>query len=314
MAETLATNSLAPDVSQDPQPKPLNPQGGPSPSPSGPTGVPLGPEEGLQHILGYTKPGEPINLDLEQSILQELESAGVSVEKYVARLTAQVKTDQRYTTAFELSVTFHHALQDWRSSTRTTAVALNRIIEKTQAQAEGVLRASLHISNMVASLHDRIGSLDSVVQAQHAKFDKELDEQVTSAKRKLGDAVTKIETLDKSVAARLDAHVEAATTRADVVYSKCESGVTKLTESLETAVKTVANLETSLHSAEKRIHDVESRSSSIARDLQQMDRSFDETLKTFKLPIVLPAAVGGLVGGGVGAFLLLLLWRLFAVS
>ena len=314
VAETPATNAPAADRSPDSESTTSHDAGGALAPRTAPAGITLGRDDGLQYSLGYRDPSLPFDVELEQELLQELDSVGVDVKGYVERLKTQLKTERRHTTAFEIQLTFHRAIEDWRSSTRTTAVSLNRIIEQSKSHAQGVLLSSLHISTMVTALNDRIGSFDDVVQKQHGKFDKELDELVTSAQRKLGDVVTKIETLDKSVAVRLDAHVEAATTRADIVYSKCETGVTKLTEGLDLAVAAVSNLQTSLHAAEKRIHDVESRSASIARDLQQMDRSFDETLKTFKLPIVLPAAVGGLVGGGVGAFLLLLIWRLFSLS
>ena len=56
------------------------------------------------------------------------------------------------------------------------------------------------------------------------------------------------------------------------------------------------------------MHDLETRSANVSRDLTQMDRSMSETLNAFRMPIVLPA----LGGAGVGAFVAILLWRLLA--
>lgn len=159
-----------------------------------------------------------------------------------------------------------------------------------------------------------------------------------SATGKLSALQAKIDAVDGSLAAKLDAHVDAASTRATALFAKCEASSeqliasvdgaaakvekllqerceatsTRLGESLDASVRKIEAVQSALRAAEESVHTVETRAANVSRDLVQMERSMSDTLNAFRMPIILPALVGGLVGAGGGAFIALVLWRLLA--
>ena len=252
--------------------------------------------------------------NLEAQLLEEMAQAGVDVSDYKKRLAHEFLQNRRRATAFDLQISFHRAIDDWRSLTRSAAVEIHKTIESNQVHAETVLKTVLYIETLVSILQGKLAGFEAIVQAQHERFDLALDEKVASANRKLADVVVKVQELDIAVGARIDAHFTGVKTRTEDLSDKCDSAVTKLTAGLESGQALVVSLQGSLHAAEKRIHDVESRASNISRDLTAMDRSMDEFLKSFKAPIVIPALLGGLMGASVGTVVTLLLWQLLAIS
>ena len=169
-----------------------------------------------------------------------------------------------------------------------------------------LIRHAIYFESIISLLHQRIKGFEAELQSQLGGLATEVETAEQAMSGKLDAVKAKVDNIDQSVAARLDAHVEAATTRSQTIYDgKCDSAATGLEKTISESVAKIEAARTSMH-------DLETRSANVSRDLTQMDRSMSETLNAFRMPIVLPALGGGLVGAGVGAFVAILLWRLLA--
>jgi len=225
---------------------------------------------------------------------------------------SQLEVRRRSITAFELQLTVHQAVDGWRSSTREAAVRIHKMIDDTQQSGDLLLKHAVYLEGLVALVTKRVQTFERELHAQLGRLGTEVDTAVDSAAGKLSGVQAKIDGLDKALSARLDAHVEAATTRSNTLFDQCDASSKKLAESLDDSVRKIEGVQGALRTAQESVHNVETRAANVSRDLVQMDRSMSETLNAFRMPIVLPALAGGLVGAGGGAFIAVLIWRLLA--
>lgn len=295
-------------------------------------------EDSLQAGLGAQVREKGFDAASEKLLLEELKASGVDVGAYVKQLQAHLEARRRSITAFELQLTIHQAVDGWRSSTREAAVKIHKMIEDTQQSGDLLLRQAIYLEGVVKLVEARAQTFEQEVIAHLGRLGTEVGLSVESATGKLSALQAKIDAVDGSLAAKLDAHVDAASTRATALFAKCEASSeqliasadgaaakvekllqerceatsTKLGESLDGSVRKIEAVQSALRAAEESVHTVETRAANVSRDLVQMDRSMSDTLNAFRMPIILPALVGGLVGSGGGALIAIVLWRLLA--
>lgn len=191
-------------------------------------------------------------------------------------------------------------MDSWRSSTREAAVKIHKMIEDTQQSGSLLLRHTVYIEGVVTLVEKRAQTFEKEVIAHLGRLGTEVGISVESATGKLS-------------ALQLIASVDGAAAKVEkLLQERCEATSTRLGESLDASVRKIEAVQSALRAAEESVHTVETRAANVSRDLVQMERSMSDTLNAFRMPIILPTLVGGLVGAGGGAFIALVLWRLLA--
>ena len=269
-------------------------------------------EDSLQHGMGARSRDQGFDAATEKMLLDELKASGVDVGAYVEQIQKQLEVRRRSITAFELQLTVHQAVDSWRGSTREAAVRIHKMIDDTQQSGELLLKHAVYLEGVITLIMKRVQSFEAEMHSQLGRLGTEVDTSVSTANGKLGGVQAKIDGLDSALSARLDAHVEAATLRSKSVFDTCDASSKKFSDSLDESVKKIEAVQGALRTAQESVHNVETRSANVSRDLVQMDRSMAETLNAFRMPIVIPALAGGLLGAAGGAFVAILLWQLLA--
>ena len=269
-------------------------------------------EDSLQHGTGARSRDQGFDAATEKMMLDELKASGVDVAAYVEQLQKQLEVRRRSVTAFELQLTVHQAVDSWRSSTREAAVRIHKMIDDTQQSGDLLLKHAVYLEGVIALIMKRVQSFEAEIHSQLARLGTGVDTSVSTASGKLAAVQAKIDGLDSGLSARLDAHVDAATMRSKTLFDKCDASSKKFSDSLDESVKKIEAVQGALRTAQESVHNVETRSANVSRDLVQMDRSMSETLNAFRMPIVIPALAGGLLGAAGGAFVAILLWQLLA--
>ncbi len=137
--------------------------------------------ESLGHALGYRQPGEPVELDLEQELLSELEAAGVSLKELTLRYEQLDEVERRQFRLFEVQRSFRRTLDNIGELAAVAAA-------KARFQAERSDRLTRALFQDVAALRAYVEQAEKPLEAFVARLDqrvKYVDNLVDTVRAKL---------------------------------------------------------------------------------------------------------------------------------
>ena len=264
--------------------------------------------DGISHGVGAAIPGAPVNLADERDLLKALEESGVDVRKYSKQLDAQLAGERRHSTALELQLTFHSAVEHWRRTTRLMAAESRSVIEEVRQTADVTLKQSLYLRmfvDLLRSQADGFGSsIDRIRVHMERTIDAELDKTFQHAKKldKL------LEDADERLNNRIADVVDVAEKRVHTIFEQAQASAREAQQALSQISQGATTTLQTLQRVEQSVHAYEERSSHIERDMKQADRLYSGMAERFQAPVGIAAGFAALLGAGIGAFLAVLLY------
>ena len=139
--------------------------------------------ESLQHVMGLTRDGEPVNLELEQELLAEIAAVGLDLEAVKLRYATLVEEDRRRLTTFEVQQAFVSALDRVEDVANKVSERLGLRIQMFEAHAKDQLKL--------------VSALRELVDAEKRK----VEEMAAGVRQRVEAEKADLEQLVKGVAA-----------------------------------------------------------------------------------------------------------------
>ena len=253
--------------------------------------------ESVQHVMGLTRDGEPVNLELEKELLGELKAAGIDLEEVKLRYETLSQEDRREFTTFEVQQTFLRALDRVEQVADQVSVRLGHRIRMFEGQGKDHLKLVAALRLVVGTEQKKVKELVSGVrerlEAEKAALEALL-ERVGSEREQLRELLEENpRNIAKDAKKKLDEQVQGLQQGFDEVggYLKsCENRAREITERLGSAGAAATA--------------VEQEASRVVSELQRVAGSGFAVRRL--------ALLGGVIGSAVGGFfafvVLLLLW------
>ena len=239
--------------------------------------------ESVQHVMGLTRDGDPVDPELEKELLSELQSAGISLDELKLRYETLTGDERREFTTFEVQQAFRRAVDHVADLTAKASVRIVHRLDAFDRQAAAQLKLVAGIRLLVERetkvveglLKDARGLLEQEQKAIEQLLEKEPRDIARAARTELDKNIQKVQQAFEG----LEGYVRSYETRVDEVNSKLHSAGSGLT-ALETEVVQV---------------------------IRQLRQVADSGFAVKRL-----ALLGGVVGSAVGGFfafvVMLLLW------
>jgi hypothetical protein len=253
--------------------------------------------ESVQHVMGLTRDGEPVNLELEQELLGELRAVGIDLDAVKLRYETLSAEDRREFTTFEVQQAFLTALARVEEVADKVSVRLGHRIRMFEAQGKDQLKlvSGLRvlveaekegIEKMVSGFGERLEAEKATLEALIAGVNGEREQlrelleenpqQIArAAKKKLDDQVQGLQQGFEDVGGHL---------------KSCETRAHEITERLGSAGAAATA--------------VEQEASRVMSELQRVASSGFAVRRL----ALLGGAIGSAVGGFFAFVVLLLLW------
>jgi len=121
--------------------------------------------ESVQHVMGLTRDGEPVNLELEQELTAELAAVGIDLDAVKLRYETLVEEDRRQLTTFAVQRAFVSALDRVEEVATKVSERLGLRIQMFEAQGKDQLK-------LVSALRERVGAgIEQIVVTEGAERD-----------------------------------------------------------------------------------------------------------------------------------------------
>ena len=255
--------------------------------------------ESLQHVMGLTRDGEPVNLELEQELLAEIAAVGLDLEAVKLRYATLVEEDRRRLTTFEVQQAFVSALDRVEDVANKVSERLGLRIQMFEAHAKDQLKL--------------VSALRELVDAEKRK----VEEMAAGVRQRVEAEKTDLEQLVKGVAAEREQLRELLEQNPANIAGEARR---KLNDQVQALEKAFGDVGGHLKSCETRAHEITDRLSSAgaaataveqeaARVMSELQRVASAGFAVRRL-----ALLGGVLGSAVGGFfafvVLLLLWAL----
>ena len=253
--------------------------------------------ESLQHVMGLTRDGEPVNLELEQELLAEIAAVGLDLEAVKLRYATLVEEDRRRLTTFEVQQAFVSALDRVEDVANKVSERLGLRIQMFEAHAKDQLKL--------------VSALRELVDAEKRK----VEEMAAGVRQRVEAEKTDLERLIERVAGEREQLRELLEENPANVAGEARK---KLNEQVQALEKAFGDVGGHLKSCETRAHEITDRLSSAgaaataveqeaARVMSELQRVASAGFAVRRL-----ALLGGVIGSAVGGFfafvVLLLLW------
>ena len=253
--------------------------------------------ESVQHIMGLARDGEPVNLELEQELLDEFKAVGIDLEAVKLTYESLLEEDRRQLTTFQVQRAFLSALERVEEVAAQVSERLGLRIELFEAQGKDQLKlvSALRVlfdseeeraKRMVAGVRERLEAERAALEAFLVQLNEEresLREVLEENPRHLAQGAKK----------QLDDQVVAL-----------QKGIKDLHADLKSSQTAARDIGEKVEVAGKVLESVKDEGSRVMTELERVAR---EGLAVRRL-----ALLGGVIGSAVGGFfafvVLLLLW------
>ena len=253
--------------------------------------------ESLQHVMGLTRDGEPVNLELEQELLAEIAAVGLDLEAVKLRYATLVEEDRRRLTTFEVQQAFVSALDRVEDVANKVSERLGLRIQMFEAHAKDQLKL--------------VSALRELVDAEKRK----VEEMAAGVRQRVEAEKADLEQLVNGVAAEREQLRDVLEQNPASIAGEARK---KLNDQVQALEKAFGDLGGHLKSCENRANEITDRLSSAgaaataveqeaARVMSELQRVASAGFAVRRL-----ALLGGVLGSAVGGFfafvVLLLLW------
>ncbi|MCY4025987.1 MAG: hypothetical protein OXH75_06690 [Acidobacteria bacterium] len=257
--------------------------------------------ESLQHVMGLTRDGEPVNLELEQELLAEIAAVGLDLEAVKLRYETLVAEDRRRLTTFEVQQAFVSALDRVEDVSSKVSERLGLRIQMFEAHAKDQLRL--------------VSALRELVEAEKEK----VEEMAAGVRKRLEAEKADLEKLVKGVAGEREQLRELLEQNPENVAGAARK---KLNDQVQLVQKAFTDVSEHLKSCENRANEVTERlvsagsaATAVGQEAQRVMSDLQRVANS-GLAVRRLALLGGVVGSAVGGFfafvVLLLLWAVTA--
>ena len=253
--------------------------------------------ESVQHVMGLTRDGEAVNLELEQELMAELAAVGIDLDAVKLRYETLLEEDRRQLTTFAVQRAFVSALGRVEEVADKVSERLGLRIQMFEAQGKDQLKLVSALRELVEAekkkVEQMVAGVRARLEAEKADLEK-LVERVGGEREQLREL---LEENPANVAGearkKLDDQVQALEKAFGDVgghLKSCETRANEITERLGSAGAAATAVE-----------------QEAARVMSELQRVASAGFAVRRL-----ALLGGVVGSAVGGFfafvVLLLLW------
>ena len=257
--------------------------------------------ESLQHVMGLTRDGEPVNLELEQELLAEIAAVGLDLDAVKLRYDTLVAEDRRRLTTFEVQQAFVSALDRVEEVANKVSERLGLRIQMFEAHAKDQLRLISSLRELVEAEKEKVEQMAAGIRervaAEKADLEKLID-GLLADRQQLRDVLEQNpENIAGAARKKLNTQVGE--------LEKAFGGLKGHLKSVETGVHEVVDR---LGSAGASATAVEQEAARVMSELQRVASAGFAVRRL--------ALLGGVIGSAAGGFfafvVLLLLWAVTA--
>ncbi len=257
--------------------------------------------ESVQHLIGMTPDGEPVNPELEKELRTELESAGVSLKAVDLRYESLSKAERREFSTFEVQQAFLRTIDTVRDYVAKASTRLTHRMRAFDDQAAAQLKVTAGIRLLVETQQ-------AEVEALVGGFKAKLEEQIAGIDALLNQAREMAETEREKIRGLLDVEPKRLAAEAHkelkAKLGEVQGQVDGFGGHLKSYGVQVREVNDQVRSAGAGVSAIGQEASQVIRDLRQVAESGFAVKRL--------ALLGGVIGSAVGGFfafvVMLLLW------
>ena len=257
--------------------------------------------ESVQHLIGMTLDGEPVNPELEKELRTELESAGVSLKAVNLRYDSLSKAERQEFNSFELQQAFLRTVDTVRDYVAKASTRLGHRMRAFDDQAAAQLKVIAGISLLVerqqGEVEALVGGFKVKLEEQIAGIDALLKQARENAEKEREDIRNLLDVEPKRLAAEASQELKER-------LGKVQGQVDGLGGYLKSYGAQVSDVNDQVRSAGAGVSAIGQEASQVIRDLRQVAESGFAVKRL--------ALLGGVMGSAVGGFfafvVMLLLW------
>ena len=257
--------------------------------------------ESVQHLIGMTPDGEPVNSELEKELRTELESAGVSLKAVDLRYESLSKAERREFSTFEVQQAFLRTIDTVRDYVAKASTRLGYRMRAFDDQAAAQLKVIVGIRLLVETQQ-------AEVEALVGGFKAKLEEQIAGIDALLNQAREMAETEREKIRGLLDVEPKRLAVEAHkelkAKLGEVQGQVDGFGGHLKSYGVQVREVNDQVRSAGAGVSAIGQEASQVIRDLRQVAESGFAVKRL--------ALLGGVIGSAVGGFfafvVMLLLW------
>ena len=257
--------------------------------------------ESVQHLMGMTPDGAPVDPELEKELRTELETAGVSLKDVDLRYESLSKAERREFTTFELQRAFLRTIDEVRDYVAKASTRLTHRMRAFDDQAAVQLK-------VIAGIRLLVETQQGEVEVLVGGFKAKLEEQIAGIDALLKQAREMAETEREEIRELLDVQPKrlAADAQKDLKakLDEVQGQVDGFGGHLKSYGVQVSEVNDQVRSAGAGVSAIGQEASQVIRDLRQVAESGFAVKRL--------ALLGGVIGSAVGGFfafvVMLLLW------
>ena len=275
--------------------------------------------ESIQHLIGVTPDGEPVDSELEKELQTELASAGVSLEDVSLRYESLSKAERREFNTFEVQQAFLRTIDTVRDLAAKASTRLGyrmRVFDDQAAEQLKVIAAiRLLVERQQGEVEALVGGFKAKLAEEIAGVDallKHVREMAETERKEIGDLLKKAREMAEAereqIRDLLEKHpkrlADEANKELKARLGEVQGQVDGFGGHLKSYGAQVSQVNDQVRSAGAGVSAIGQEASQVIRDLRQVAESGFAVKRL--------ALLGGVIGSAVGGFfafvVLLLLW------